>query len=131
MNPILDRVLKLASHAADESRPRPSVIEYATQALKLFGALRALEIGAVDSLLTRVGLGRREHTVSPLIWFAAGAVVGGGTALAFAPASGKQLRQRLARFLDPSHGVELEKPLPAKMTDGVASARKTNGGKHA
>ena len=131
MNTILNHAMKSADDAAPHSRP--SVIEYATQGLKLFGALRALEIGAVEALLGRVGLARRQSAVTPLFWFAAGAILGGGAALALSPAAGQPLRSRLARILDggvtPETRVDGATKTP-KVMDGVESTSKPNGGKH-
>jgi len=138
MNATVHHVMKdvqaLARDFASPAHPT-SWIEYGTQALKFFGALRALELGPVDSLLGRVGLGKRDATLGPVIWLAAGAVVGGGVALALAPMSGKKLRRRLARFID-SGTTELEsdaKELVVRVDGGKKRmAAKSNGagGRH-
>lgn len=118
MNSTLKEAANAATHITDDVKgrashvgihARTSLLEYGTQALKLLGALRALEIGAVDSVLARVGVGRRQSgSMLPVIWFTAGALVAGGAALAFAPSSGKDLRRRVARWID-SGGTEVEK----------------------
>lgn len=79
---------------------RTTLIEYATHTVKFLAALRVLRLGAVDSLLGGVGLERRRRGVHPAVWFTAGAVVAGGTALALAPSSGEDLRRRIARWID-------------------------------
>lgn len=86
---------------------KTNLLEVGTQVLHFIGALRALEIGAVDSVLGTVGLIRRPNSPTALIWLAAGAVIGGGVALALAPTSGKKLRARLSSLLD--GGAELER----------------------
>lgn len=137
MNATVHHVMKdvqaLARDFASPAHPT-SWIEYGTQALKFFGALRALELGPVDSLLGRVGLGKRDPTIGPVIWLAAGALVGGGVALAMAPMSGKKLRRRLARFID-SGATEPEsnvKELEVRVDGGKKRmAAKSNGaGRH-
>jgi len=138
MNATVHHVLKdVQALARDFASPAhaTSWIEYGTQALKFFGALRALELGPVDSLLGRVGLGKRDAAVGPVIWLAAGAVIGGGVALAMAPMSGKKLRRRLARFID-SGAVEVEsgvKELEARAEGGkkrMTSKANGVGGRH-
>jgi hypothetical protein len=133
VNHVLKDVQALARDFASPAHPT-SWIEYGTQALKFFGALRALELGPVESLLGRVGLGKRDATIGPVIWLAAGAVVGGGVALAMAPMSGKKLRRRIARFID-SGTTEIEsdvKELEARVDGGKKRmAAKSNGaGRH-
>ena len=158
MNSTLNHAVNAANHIAEDAKgrathvasyTRTSFLEYGTQALKLLGALRALEIGAVDSVLGRVGLQRRQSgAMLPIMWFTAGALVAGGAAIAFAPSSGKDLRRRVARWIDSgvtdvekdakhvearaSETVEsVKKDATSKATDGVDAARKSlDGGKH-
>lgn len=108
MKPNLNHAVHAVESTVDDAVARgrgaaghakTSVMEYGTQALKLVAALRALESDAVDSVLGRVGLARKPSGLQPVLWFAAGALVGGGAALALAP-SIKTLRHRFSRFLD-------------------------------
>jgi hypothetical protein len=53
---------------------------------------------SVDDVLGRVGLSRRRsHFLDNLLFLGAGAAVGAGAALLFAPASGKQTRARIGK----------------------------------
>ena len=55
----------------------------------------------VDPMLGRVGLARnRSHIAENLAYLGAGVLVGAGTALLFAPASGTATRARIGRKLD-------------------------------
>ncbi len=114
---LKERTKDVANHS------RTTLLEYGTHALKLVAALRALEIEAVDSLLGRVGLGRRQSSLRPLWWFAAGAMVGGGVVFVLAPSSGKELRERAKRFLRASKDVEVQaqhsEPEVSKKTNGA------------
>lgn len=106
-----------ATHGAREART--TWLEYGAQALRLVGALRALELGSVSSVLARVGLSRKASPMGPALWFTAGAVVGGGAALVFAPMSGKELRSRASKFLTPSRAVSTPSTYPtARKKDG-------------
>jgi len=116
MNSTLNHAMNSANHTMHDVKSgareladhgKTNLLEVGTQVLHFIGALRALEIGAVDSVLGKVGLSRRPSSLTPLMWLAAGAVIGGGVALALAPTSGKKLRARLSSFLD--GGAELEK----------------------
>jgi hypothetical protein len=60
--------------------------------------IRAVSDLEVDDLLAPMGLTRRRmHVGQDLALIAAGALVGGAVALIFAPASGRETRQRIAR----------------------------------
>ena len=48
-----------------EGPTRPSVIEYATQGLKLFGALRALEIAITEETNTKINEIFPSHKTAP------------------------------------------------------------------
>jgi len=63
--------------------------------------IRAVSELGVDDLLAPVGLSRRRsHLAQDIALLTAGAVVGGAVALMFAPASGRETRQRIARKAD-------------------------------
>lgn len=76
-----------------------SWLDYGTRAVKLLTAARSLQLG-VEALLGHTGLRRTSGPLAPALWFTAGVLVGGGAAVALAPASGKELRRRLARWIE-------------------------------
>ncbi len=109
------------------AQAKGSFLELGTQVLRLVNGLRVLEMRTADNLLDRVGLQRRESALRPVLWFAAGAVVAGSAVLLLTPATGKQLRSRIAKLLTAGideaksveHGVE------AKLEALAGDAKKT------
>jgi hypothetical protein len=90
-----------ADHATDAiSHARAALLDLPGQMMKLVDSARDSERRGVDSLLDRMGLQRRQSAFAPVIWIAAGAVVAGAAAILLAPTSGKELRRRIASFLD-------------------------------
>lgn len=81
------------------SSARGSLVDLGVQALKFLNTVRAEEYRLVGSALERVGLQRRESSLRPIAWFAAGAVLGGSAVLLLAPSSGGALRRRIGSFL--------------------------------
>jgi len=74
---------------------------------KLIRVVSGLEL---DDVLAPVGLSRRRsHAVQDLALVAVGALVGGAVAIAFAPASGRETRQRIARRADELTDAATEK----------------------
>lgn len=127
-------------HAA--SHARGSVIELATQALKMANSFRSMRAtDAVDSVLGRVGLQRQSSMLVPIGIFVAGATLGGLVGLALAPSAGKKLRKRVARFLwsEIDAVEEQASKVAERVTDTVhdmigdekPKARTRNGAKHA
>ena len=108
MNPIsktagdtIDRVGNGARHA------RTSLLDFGTQVLRLVNSLGVLERNAVDSLIGRVGLQRRESGLGPVMWFATGGALVGGAILALSPRTRNELGSRLARMFE--DGVDASK----------------------
>ena len=63
--------------------------------------VRAVSDIEMDDVLSPLGLSRRRsHMAQDLALLGAGMVVGGAVALIFAPMSGRETRQRLARKAD-------------------------------
>lgn len=63
--------------------------------------VRAVSDVEVDDFLNIVGLSRRRSRVAQdLVMLGAGVLLGGGVALIFAPMSGRETRERLARKAD-------------------------------
>lgn len=117
----------LKSEASDvASSARSSLHDYGKMALKGLAALRSFEREALESTLGSLGLQRKSSAFTPALWFAAGAVVGGGAALVFAPSSGQKFRKRLATWI--GGGVdEIEKDakkLEDRIGDGIVDAKK-------
>ena len=82
------------------SSARISFLDLGTQVLRLVNNLRDGERHRLDSVLGRVGLYRRHDTaLGPILWFTAGAVVGGGAGILLAPTVGQGLRDRMSRLL--------------------------------
>jgi len=91
-----DAVKDAASHA------RENVLEIGAQLLRLLNRARDANVLSFDSWLHRVGLRRHGgigQVVQPLVFFAAGAVVGAGAGLLFAPTSGSKLREDIAALV--------------------------------
>lgn len=106
-------------HAA--SHARGNVIELATQVLKTINSLRAMRAtDAVDSVLGRVGLQRRESMLVPVGIFIAGATVGGLVGLALAPSTGKKLRKRVAKMMWTE--IDAAEEQASKVVDQVAES---------
>jgi hypothetical protein len=123
-----DAVKGAASHARD------NLLELGTQLLRLLGRAREAEVFSLDNWLQRIGLQRRESIVQPVLFFAAGAVLGAGAGLLLAPTAGSKLREDIAAFL--SGEIEkltaMMKPVVEKTTEKVEKAgkvvRETEGG---
>jgi YtxH-like protein len=116
------------------SQTSESVLEFGTQVLGLLGRMRDAEGHAVERLLHRMGLKRREGLTQSAAFFAAGAIVGAGAGLLFAPTTGKQLRHNIATLfagrLD--EVTSLIKPVlrsaEKKVADAAATVEKTDNG---
>jgi len=89
-----ERVREVASHT------RTTFLDLSTQVLKLINGAREAQGRGVDAVLDGLGLQRRRSALAPVLWFAAGAVVGGTALLMVSPVSGKKLRERIASFID-------------------------------
>jgi hypothetical protein len=127
-----------ADHASDAiSHARAAFLELPTQMMKLVDGARETERRGVDALLGRMGLQRRQSVFVPAMWFAAGAVVVGAAAFILAPTTGKQLRRRIAAFLDAevdalaAQGEALERKIEETVKREVATTEKApNGANH-
>jgi YtxH-like protein len=72
--------------------------------------VRAVSDIGVDDVLAPLGLSRRRtHVAQDLALLGAGMVVGGAVALIFAPMSGRETRQRIARKADELSDVAADK----------------------
>jgi hypothetical protein len=72
--------------------------------------VRAVSDLEMDDVLAPIGLSRRRsHIVQDIALLGAGMVVGGAVALIFAPMSGTETRQRLARKADELGDAAAEK----------------------
>jgi hypothetical protein len=72
--------------------------------------VRAVSDLGVDDMLSPLGLSRRRsHVATDLALLGTGMIVGGAVALIFAPSSGAETRQRLARKADELGGVAADK----------------------
>jgi hypothetical protein len=72
--------------------------------------VRAVSDLEMDDVLAPIGLSRRRsHIVQDIALVGAGMVVGGAVALIFAPMSGRETRQRLARKADELSDAAAEK----------------------
>ncbi len=108
---------------------RGSILELGVQALKLINNLRREEAHFVGSALERIGLQRRESSLRPIGWLAAGVVIGGSAVLLLAPGSVEALRRRVGNFLatpKPNDNVtganglrEVERSAPDSVAAGV------------
>ncbi|MGH7296229.1 MAG: hypothetical protein ACRELB_14910 [Polyangiaceae bacterium] len=90
------------SQAADRSSAtfgRANLIDLGTQVLRLVNDVRDTQTRALDGVLGRIGLQRRQSILRPVLWIAAGAVAAGAVVLVVAPSSGKELRLRVAGWL--------------------------------
>jgi hypothetical protein len=76
-----------------------SMVELGAQALRLVNNLKEAEARGAESVLSLMGLQRRQSVARPLLWFAAGATVAAGAALLLAPMKGEELVDRIARGL--------------------------------
>jgi hypothetical protein len=94
-----DKVANRVKDAA--SSARVSFIDLGTQVLRLVNNLRDGDRQRFDSVLGRVGLYRRRGNgaLGPVLWFTAGAVVGGGAGILLAPSVGQGVRDRLSRLV--------------------------------
>jgi gas vesicle protein len=121
----VDQVKETAAHAAGFAKG--NLLDLGTQVLKFVNNLRVMEMRGADNLLDRVGLQRRESSLRPILWFAAGAIAAGSVVLMLAPASGKQLRNRIARMLDDglTEAKHVAKDVELKVEGTIADAKKT------
>ena len=72
--------------------------------------VRAVSDLEMDDVLAPIGLSRRRsHIVQDIALVGAGMVMGGAVALIFAPMSGRETRQRLARKADELSDAAAEK----------------------
>lgn len=108
---------KEAVHSVEQAA-RGSALELATTALRV-----------LDAALRRVGLQRRSSMLVPVGILAAGAVIGGVVVLAIAPASGKTVRRRVARFLWSE--IDAVEERASKVAERVSETVHGNGTKHA
>ncbi len=76
-----------------------SMVELGAQALRFVNNLKEAEARGAESILSLMGLQRRQGIARPLLWFAAGATVAAGAALLLAPMKGEELVDRIARGL--------------------------------
>lgn len=106
------------------SSARGSVIDLGTQVLRLVNNVRESDLWRTDGLLGRVGLSRRGSPLRPVLWFAAGAVVG-GAGLLLAPAIGRGLREGTSRLRGALQRGQTGKE---KMATGVHSVRQAENG---
>ncbi|MGH7293826.1 MAG: YtxH domain-containing protein [Polyangiaceae bacterium] len=86
-----DQVARTATHA------RGGLVDLGVQVLRFVNNIREAEERGVESILSRLGLQRRQSMARPVLWFAAGAIVAGGAALLFAPMTGEQLLRKLTK----------------------------------
>jgi hypothetical protein len=81
---------------------------------------------SADDLLGRIGLSRRRsHVLENLLFLGAGAAVGAGAALLFAPASGKQTRARIGKEV--SRLTEAASDAVAEATDSARALLHVGG----
>ncbi len=72
--------------------------------------MRTVSDLGVDDVLSPLGLSRRRsHLAQDLALIGAGMIVGGAVALIFAPASGRETRQRLSKKADELGGAAADK----------------------
>lgn len=94
----MSSVSKTAAHAVDHAKnakraTRASLIELGSQALRLVNDIR--ERDSSGASWPHIGRRRAPGSLSPAVWFAAGATLAGGAFLLLAP-RGADLRSRLA-----------------------------------
>ncbi len=123
-----------ADHATDAiAHARAALLDLPSQMMKLVDGARETERRGADALLDRMGLQRRQSALTPVIWFVAGAVVAGAAAFILAPTSGKQLRRRVAAFLDAELDEikAVERQVEEKVRGEVSAVTKMpNGASH-
>ena len=120
-------VLNTGSHAVDQvkdtaSSARGAVLDLGVQALKFLNTVRSEEYRLVGSALESVGLQRRESSLRPVLWFAAGAVLAGSAVLLLAPTSGRKLRNKILRVFGSTE--EAATDLAKSMATNVKNAEK-------
>jgi hypothetical protein len=111
---------------------RTSLLDLSTQVIRFINGAREAQSRGMDTVLDRIGLQRRQSALGPVLWFAAGAVAAGTAVLLLSPASGKQLRQRIATFL--GHETEANATPPRTVERRVEETDAPsghNGAKHA
>lgn len=89
-----DRTADAAKHAV--SHARANLIDLGTQFLRLINDLRDARHHAVDGILGQVGLQRRQSSLRPVLWLAAGAAATGAIVLVTVPSARAELRRRVA-----------------------------------
>jgi hypothetical protein len=85
----MERVGEQVSQTA--SSARSSLIDLGVQALRLANGFREAEARGVTSILSRLGLQRRQSIAVPALCVLAGAAAGAGVALLLAPMKGEDL----------------------------------------
>ena len=111
---------------ASENITEDDMKRWARQAMdRTPGEWRTNAIDAFDSGLARAGLMRLSAVPSPtgliVAGVLAGAVVGAGAALFFSPATGPELRQKLASFL----GIESSQESPTASAEAMPKGQTT------
>ncbi len=99
-----DQAAQRVKEAAAASRA--SLLDFGTQALRLFNGWRDVERRSVEAMLGRMGLQRRQSAARPVLWFAAGAVAGGCVAVVLAPMAAEGLRAAIERLRHARDRVE-------------------------
>jgi len=85
-----DQASQVISDLASSSRA--GLDDFGTQVVRMLSSWRDIERRGVDTLLDRMGLQRQESALRPLLWIAAGAVVGGCAVYVLAPRAGDTIR---------------------------------------
>jgi hypothetical protein len=93
-----DRTTDAARHTV--SHARANLIDLGTQVVRLINDLRDARLPAVDGILGQVGLQRRQSSLRPVLWLAAGAVATGALLLVVAPGARHELRRRVTGWLE-------------------------------
>jgi hypothetical protein len=122
-------IFNTAPHAVQgaAASARGSIIDLGVQALKFINSVRREEHQFVGSVLERIGLQRRESSLRPIAWLAAGAVIGGSAVLLFAPGSVEQLRRRVGSFFGTAKVAETATPIATSLMEVERSAADSVG----
>ena len=125
--------MSILSNATDHAQQqahqaRTSIIELATQALRLVNGIRAAEVRQAERALGWLGLQRRSSALRPVAWFVAGAAVAGAVVVAATPAAAP-LRRRVVRFFreeaDARTGTDGGTPSTVRDTPNGARSHET------